>query len=79
MCMLIISDRWKSEGVCMRMLRYMQETFLELDTMLNDEPIRGKINKPISLHIIEVSKKHALSALWIKCRPLFRGNLVPCM
>jgi hypothetical protein len=39
MCMLIISDRWKSEDVCMRLLRYMRDTFLELETMLNDEPV----------------------------------------
>jgi hypothetical protein len=38
MC-IIISDRWKSEGVCMRLLRYMQDTFLELDTTLNNESV----------------------------------------
>ena len=79
MCMLIILDRWKSEGVCMQLLRYMQDTFLELDTMLNDESVRGNINKLISLHTVRASKKNALSALWIKCFPLFRGNSGPCM
>jgi hypothetical protein len=79
MCMIIISDRWKSEGVCMRLLRYMRDTFLELDTMLNDEPVRGNINKTISLHTVRVSNKNALSALWIKCLPLLRGNAGPCM
>jgi hypothetical protein len=78
MCMLIISDRWKSEGVCMWLLRYMRDTFLELDTTFNDEPVRGNINKLISLHTVRVSKKNALSPLWIKCIPLFRGNLGPC-
>jgi hypothetical protein len=61
MCMLIISDRWKSEGVCMRLLRYMRDTFLELYTTLNDESARGNINKSISLHIVEVANKNALS------------------
>jgi hypothetical protein len=56
MCMIIISDRWKSEGVCMRLLRYMRDTFLELDTTLDDELVRGKINKLISLHTVGVSK-----------------------
>jgi hypothetical protein len=78
MCMLIISDRWKSKGVCMQLLRYMQDTFLELDTTLNDESVRGNINKSISLHTVRVSKKNALSSLWIKCLPLFRGNMRPC-
>ena len=62
MCMLIISDRWKNEGVCMWLLRCMQDTFLELDTSINDEPVQGKINKPISLHIVGVSNKKTLSA-----------------
>jgi hypothetical protein len=79
MCMLIISDRWKSEGVCMQLLRYMRDTFLELDTMLNDELVQGNINKPISLNTVRVSNKNSLSALWIKCLPLFKGNLGPCM
>jgi hypothetical protein len=52
MCMLIISDRWKNEGVCMWLLRYMRDTFLELDTSLNDELVRGKINKSVSLHTV---------------------------
>jgi hypothetical protein len=61
MCMLIISDRWKSEGVCMCMLRYMRDTFLKLDTMLNDELVRGKINNqypftssayPTKIHLV---------------------------
>jgi hypothetical protein len=78
MCMFIITDRWKSEGVCMRLLRYMRDTFLELDTMLNDDLVRGKINKLISLHTIKVSNKNALSAPWIKSLPLFRGNLGQC-
>jgi hypothetical protein len=77
MCMLIISNMWKSEGVCMRMLRYMRDTFLDLDTTLNDEMVREKINRPICIHTIRVSNKNALSALWIKCLPLFRGNLGP--
>jgi hypothetical protein len=79
MCMLIILDKWKSEGVFMRLLRYMRETFLQLDTKINDESVRGKINKPISLHTIRVSNKNSLSALGIKFLPLFRGNLGPCM
>jgi hypothetical protein len=79
MCMLIISDMWKNEGVCMQLLRYMRDTFLKLDTTLNDEPIQGKINKSISLHNVEVSNKNTLSALWIKGLPLFIENLVPCM
>jgi hypothetical protein len=79
MCMLIISNRWKSEGVCMQLLRYMSNTFLELDTTLNDEPVQGKINKTISLHTVRVSNKIVLSALWIKCLPLLRGNPDPCM
>jgi hypothetical protein len=78
MCMLIISDRWKSEGVCMRLVRYMRDTFLELDTMLNDDSVRGKINKSISLHTVGVSNKNAINALWIKYLPRFRGNLGPC-
>jgi hypothetical protein len=78
MCMLIISDRWKNEGVCMELLRYMQDTILELDTSLNDELIRGKINKFVSLQIVRVSNKDTLCALWIKCLPLFRGNPGPC-
>jgi hypothetical protein len=28
-----LMDRWKNEGVCMQLLRYMQDTFLELDTI----------------------------------------------
>jgi hypothetical protein len=76
--MLIILDMWKSEGVCMRLLRCMRDTFLELDTSLNDKLVRGKVNKFISLHTIRVAKKNALSALWFKCLPLFRGNLGPC-
>jgi hypothetical protein len=39
MCMLIISDRWKNEGVDMQLLRYMQDTFLELDTSLSDDVV----------------------------------------
>jgi hypothetical protein len=78
MCMLIISDRWKNEGVCMRLLRYMQDTFFELDTMPNDDLVQGKINKPISLHTVKVSKKNTLNALRIKCLPFFRGNPGPC-
>jgi hypothetical protein len=78
MCMLIISDMWRNEGVCMQLLRYMRDTFLELDNSLNDELVRGKINKYVSLQIIDVSKNNTLSALWIKCLPLFKGNLVPC-
>jgi hypothetical protein len=78
MCMIIISDRWKSEDVCMRLLRYMRDTFLKLDTTLNDESVRGKINKLIFLHTVRVSNKNALSGLWIKCLPLFRGNASPC-
>jgi hypothetical protein len=76
--MLIISNRWKSEGVCMCLLRYMSDTFLELEITLNDEPVRGNINKSISLHTVRVSNRNALSALWIKCLPLFRGNPSPC-
>jgi hypothetical protein len=60
MCMLIISDRWKNEGVCMWLLRYMRDTFLELGTSLNDESVRGNINKSISLHIVVVSNKNTL-------------------
>jgi hypothetical protein len=48
MCMLIISDRWNNESVCMWLLRYMRDTFLELDTSLNDELVRGNINKSVS-------------------------------
>jgi hypothetical protein len=79
MCILIISDKWKSEGIFMSPLRYMRDTFLKLETMIKDDPVRGKINKPISLHTVRVSKKNALSALWIKFLPLFRGNSSPCM
>ena len=64
--MLIILDRWKNEGVCMWLLRYMRDTFLELDTSLNDDLVQGNINKPISLHIVGVSNTNVLSALWIK-------------
>jgi hypothetical protein len=53
-------DRWKNEGVCMRLLRYMRDTFLELDTSLNDELVQGKINKSVSLHTIRVSNKDTL-------------------
>jgi hypothetical protein len=60
MCMLIISDRWKSEGVCMQLLRYMRDTFLKLDSTLNDELVQGRINKPISLHIVRVFNKNAV-------------------
>jgi hypothetical protein len=56
MCILIISGTWKNEGVCMQLLRYMRDTFLELDTSLNDESVLGNINKSISLHTIGVSK-----------------------
>jgi hypothetical protein len=77
MCILIILDRWKSDGVCMGLLSYMQDTFLELDTTLNDESVQGNINKLISLHTVGVSHKNALNALWIKCLPLFRGNPGP--
>jgi hypothetical protein len=73
MCMLIISDMWKNKGVCMRLLRYMRDTFLELDTSLNDELVKGKINKSVSLHIVGVSNKYTLCSLWIKCLPLLRG------
>jgi hypothetical protein len=34
-----ISDRWKNEGVCMRLLRCIRYNFLELDTSFNDEMI----------------------------------------
>jgi hypothetical protein len=61
MCMLIISDRWKNEGVCMRLLRYMWDNFLELDTLINDDSVRGKINKSVSLHTNGVSNKDTLS------------------
>ena len=74
--MLIIYNTLKS--VYMRLLRYMRDTFLELDTMLNDEPVQGNINKPISPHTVRVSNKNSLSALWIKFLPLFRGNAGPC-
>jgi hypothetical protein len=57
MSMLIISDRLKNKGVCMRLLRYMQDTFLELETTLNDEFVRGKINESVSIHIVWVSNK----------------------
>ena len=76
--MLIIFDRWKKKSVYMRLLRYMRDTFLELETMLIDEPVGGKINKSISLHTVRVSNKNSFSALWIKCLPLFRGNASPC-
>jgi hypothetical protein len=56
----------------------MRDAFLKLDTMLNDDSVQGKVNKPISPHTIGVSNKNALSALWIKCLPLFRGNPGPC-
>jgi hypothetical protein len=78
MCMLIISDRWKNKIVCMWLLRYMRDTFLKFDTSLNDELVRGKINKFVSLHTVKVSNKDTLCAFWIKCLPLFRGNLGPC-
>jgi hypothetical protein len=73
--MLIISDRWKNKGVYMWLLRYMRDTFLELDNTLNDESARGKINESVSLHTVRVSNKDTLYALWIKCLPLLRGNL----
>jgi hypothetical protein len=60
MCMLIISNKWKNKGVCMRMLRYMRDTFLELETTLNDELVRGNINEYVSLHTIGVSNKNTL-------------------
>jgi hypothetical protein len=63
----------------MQLLRCMRDTFLELDTLLNDESIRGKVNKSISLHTIRVSNKNGLGALCIKFLHLFRGNLDPCM
>jgi hypothetical protein len=78
MCILIISDGLKNKGVCIRLLRYMRDTFLELDTSLNDELVRGNINKYVSLHTFGVSNKDTLCALWIKCLPLFRGNPGPC-
>jgi hypothetical protein len=78
MCMFIISDRGKKKSVCMRLLRYMQDTFLKLDTTLNDEPVQGNINESVSLHIVEVSNEDTLYAMWIKCLPLLTGNLVPC-
>jgi hypothetical protein len=78
MCMLIILDRWKNEGVYMRLLMYMQDTFLKLENSLNDEPVRGQINKSVSLHTIRISNKDTLSAMGIKCLPLFRENLGPC-
>jgi hypothetical protein len=61
------------------MLSYMRDTFLELDTMLNDEPVCGGINEFVSFHIIGVSNKDTLCTLCIKCIPLLRGNPVPCM
>ena len=78
MCTLIISYRWKNEGVCMWLLRYMQDIFLELDTSLNDELVRGKINKFVSLHTIGISKNDTLYALWIKFLPIFIRNVSPC-
>jgi hypothetical protein len=71
-------EQWKNEGVCMQLLRYMRDTFLKLDTSFNDESVRGKINKPISLHTIGVSNKNSPGVLWIMCLPLFRGNPGPC-
>jgi hypothetical protein len=62
MCMLIIYDRWKNKGVCMQLLRYMRDTFLELDTTLNDEPVQVKINEYVSLHTVRVSNKNTLGA-----------------
>jgi hypothetical protein len=76
--MLIISDRWKKKRVCMRLLRYMRDTFLELETSLNDELVRGNINEFVSIQTIEVSRKDTLCALWIKGLPLLRGNHGPC-
>jgi hypothetical protein len=76
--MLIISDRWM-EKVCMRLLKYMQDTFLKFDTTLNDEPVLGNINESVSLHTIGVSNIDRLCAMWIKCLPLLRGNPIPCM
>jgi hypothetical protein len=78
MFMLIISDRWKNKSVCIRLFRYMRDTFLELETMLNDELIHREINDFVSLHIVRVSNKNTLCSLWIKCLPLLRGNPGPC-
>jgi hypothetical protein len=78
MCMFIISDRWKNEGVCMQLLRCMRDTFLELDTSLNDEAVRGQVNMFVSLHTVRVANKNSLSSLWIKFLPIFIGNLGPC-
>jgi hypothetical protein len=39
MCMLIVLNKWKNEGVYMQLLRYMQDTFLKFDTLLNDESV----------------------------------------
>jgi hypothetical protein len=78
MCMLIISDRWKNKILCMRLLRYMRDTFLKLDTMLNDDPVRGNINEYVSLHTVRVSNKDTLCALSIKFLPILRGNPGPC-
>jgi hypothetical protein len=57
---------------------HLDHTLLKLGTSPNDDPVQGKINKFVSLHIIKVSNKDTLCALWIKCLPLFRGNLGPC-
>jgi hypothetical protein len=62
----------------MWMLMYMRDTFLELDTTLNDDPVQGNINESVSLYIIGVSNKDTLCVMWIKCLPLLRGNPDPC-
>jgi hypothetical protein len=74
----IISNRWRNKSAYMRLLRCMRDTFLELDTMLNDDLARGEINEFVSLHIVGVSKKYTLRSMWIKCLPLLRGNHGPC-
>jgi hypothetical protein len=74
MCILIISERWKNKGVFMRLLRYMRGTFLKLKTSLNNESVRGKINKSISLHTVGVSNKVTLCAMWIKFHYYFHEH-----
>jgi len=78
MCMLIISYRWEKKRVCMRLLRYMRDTFLELQTLPNDELVQGNINESISIQIIKVSIKYTLCAMWIKFLRLLRRNGGPC-
>jgi len=79
MCMLIIPKKWKNKNVCMRLMRYMRETFLKLDATLNDKSVQGNINESVFLHTIEVSNKDTLFGLLIKYLPLLRGNSGPCM